>query len=167
MTDTVIRDIRQEIDRIHALSKSSTPRGYDYQYHLQDSACERLAALNGWWTSPYKVRPFTPADIGKRSGEYHGDRWWCLDHVRYFRAGGRCAALLTEPYEQHDENGLTITEQAQVLAEQCGVACHVPPHPRASFWYPGYAIAIVFTAPGHLMRWLPEQIEGWDDAALS
>jgi hypothetical protein len=37
---------------------------------------------------------------------------------------------------------------------------HVAPVETASFYAPGHACFIDFTRPGHVMKWLPEQIPG-------
>jgi hypothetical protein len=142
----IIRDIGIEIEEAHA-------KRYTYASvrQLQQSALHHLAALNGWRTGP-GVRAFDPDQIGKRSGRRRGQWHEALDHVIYFRAEGRCAAILTQPY---DHGG--VIDAARALAAQCGVACHVAPQPRASIHYPGHTLAIVLTGPGHVMRWLPEQ----------
>jgi hypothetical protein len=150
----IIRELLSEHERIYA-EKGSHHRLWQMQYNAYDL----FGALNGW-RSGRNIRPFGPEDIGKRSAS---GSWvqttYVFDHCAFFRRDGKCAAILAEPYEQH-RNGRTVIEQAQALAAELGVACHVPPHPRCSIWNPGSTQSIVFTAVGHQMRWLPEQING-------
>ncbi|MGB6399244.1 MAG: hypothetical protein WBF73_26740 [Bradyrhizobium sp.] len=148
---STLREIREAIDR-----KPRIP--YEAQ-DLREFAIKRLAHLNGWNAGPH-IRCFRPEDIGKRSGEFHNSHDVIWDHVVYFRAGGKCAAILTEPYDHVTMEDFALAEKLDGLANACGVAWHIPPHRAASTWFPGYTISIVFTASGHVMRWLPEQLTG-------
>lgn len=147
-TATILRDIHSSIKQ--------EPRTLGETRHLQGLALHWFAALNGWTTGP-NVRSFRVQDIGKRSGDMpieHGD---ILDHLIWFRGNGKCAAVVTQPYNGVPE----IARKAHEFAQRCGVACHIPPIPRASFWNPGSTFCIVFTGLDHRMQWLPEQHEVW------
>lgn len=150
----MIHEILKEIVKAHALKTS-----YAEVRSLQHLALHHLAELNGWTTGP-KVRAFRLRDIGRRSGNWP-DYHEVLDHCCYFRGFGRCAAILAEPYE-HSVAGVPMLDTARALAERFGLACHVAPVPKAGIWYPGYSLAICFTAPGHVMAWLPEQLTGFN-----
>ena len=143
---TVLRDIGAAIVR----------SDHKEQQALQAQA---FAAINCWRTGP-DCWPFNPEDIGhRRQGRLDHTIRDVRDHCVYFRttAGkgvGRRAAIVTQPY------GYVTEAEAEAFAVSYGLECHIPPHPRASFWAPSNALFIVLAAPGAVVRWLPEQIDG-------
>src|SRR6516162_9147833 len=54
-----------------------------------------------------------------------------------------------------------LHRQAEIVAslQRAPLAVHFPPVELTSFHAPGQCALIVFTRPGHVMRWLPEQTE--------
>ena len=137
-----MRHHRQECHRLHR----ETVR-------LEHEALELFAALNGWKTTD---KAFAVDDIGTHRRRLLLHSVEIFDHLHFFRdQSGRNAALVTQPYNDH------LTEAA-ALAAEAGLALHVPPCPRASFWYPGQTYFLLFTAIGHEVRWLPEQeVASW------
>ncbi len=81
-----------------------------------------------------------------------------MDHCIWYRAAGRCAAIVAQPYSSAAKD-----EHAKEVAAQHGVACHIPPHPLASFHFPGATKFYVFTSLDHQIVWLPEQMHGGSD----
>ncbi len=151
---TILSRIRAEIDKTYAQAHAHKATSHSLAQHFQDLAAYHFAELNGWTTGPH-VRSFRVEDIGKRSGDFPYDLGTALiDHPIYFRADGRCASVLAQPYEH------ATHEEAYAYAQRRCVACHIPPIPRASFWFPGYTLFAIYTAPDHIIRWLPEQIAG-------
>lgn len=155
---TVLRDIRGII-RSHATCDSTTlkqHRQLDQQCReLQQRAIKYFADSNNW---RHSHREFRLQDIGgKRTGyldRYASD---IFDHLICFRQG-KCAALVTQPYNYDRDAALA-------LAAQHGLALHVPPHPLASIWFPDATAFLVFAEPGHVVQWLPEQVNGIDGGA--
>jgi hypothetical protein len=115
---------------------------------LRLAVAEQFADLNGWQLYQPGVS-FRPQDIGQRCGQSftggHG-----IDHALYFRGSGVCAAIASQPYDD-------VEDQAEKLAERYSLTLHVPPHPKASIWFPGWTRFLVLTTGGHRVRWLPEQ----------
>jgi hypothetical protein len=125
-------------------------------------AKEAFAELNGWkikelnaddlsWLIPRERRPL-------RSHPYRfvlaGDVLLDIyDHPFTCRATVRpwkMTALVCQPY------GHIKIAEADAVAARWGLACHVPPNPLASIYYPGQCLFLVFTKPGTSVR-LPEQ----------
>jgi len=74
------------------------------------------------------------------------------DHCSYFKCDERATALVSEPYQAD------IPRLRHAL-EQHGLVVHVPPNPRASFWYPGHTLFLVITRSDTKIDWLPYQID--------
>jgi hypothetical protein len=150
---TVLYDI-QETRHIEWLNSSRRIKIKPPDMHgenLRQFAIQKFAALNGWTIYD---KSFPPEDIGKRRrSTFHTLDLHIFDHPLYFRGDGRCSAIVTQPYN-------AVTDAARALAHRLGIACHVAPHPTASFHNPGSTLFIVFAEPGHEMKWLPEQING-------
>lgn len=149
----VIRKIR---DCIRLLEAHATP-ALDQtlsrrETTLRHSAINEFAALNGWKAVP-SDKSFPPEKIGHRN---RGERWslsqQIFDHVIYFRAAGKNAAIVTQPYNN-------CRREANILAKKLGLALHIPPNPKASFHYPGHTFFFVFTLPNCTVNWLPEQMK--------
>jgi hypothetical protein len=104
----------------------------------QEQAIRIFATING-----FRIR-------GMR--KYAFDKHKICDHTIYL--GG---ALIGQPYPAalNDWRGM-----GEAIAARYGLAFHVPPIPTASFHLPGSTLFLVFTKPGHVMTWLPEQING-------
>lgn len=119
---------------------------------LRHSAINEFAALNGW-KAVSSDKGFPPEKIGHRN---RGERWslshQIFDHVIYFRAAGKNAAIVTQPYNN-------CRREANALAKKLGLALHIPPNPKASFHYPGETFLFIFTLPDCVVKWLPGQIE--------
>ena len=165
--DTVIRDIKIAMEEQFQLSRQPKPDRSDWKacherlrgerrhgFNVQSmtlKAIEAFGAINGWHTGP-DVRAFGVQDIGKRcssAGALFSTAMF--DHCVWYRANGKCAAIVAQPY-QHAQD-----DYARALAAEHGVAVHIPPQPLASFHYPGWAKIFVFTSPAHQIVWLEEQ----------
>ena len=58
-----------------------------------------------------------------------------------------------------DDELIGTAKQLLALCEDLGLMLHVPPNPKASFWYPGRANFWVVTGPDFgEVRWLDEQL---------
>jgi hypothetical protein len=173
MTDTnIISDIAASMTAYSRLSLAGNPDGTRLtsfqlrragqgQRDLMATAIQRFASINGWHTDR-NVRAFNVEDIGKRQARsYLIDQGTDMfDHPVYYRGGGKCAAIVAQPYpHSHDD----AADAAGILAitAKHGVACHIPPCARASFHYPGGVLFYVFTSLDHHIVWLPEQISGF------
>jgi hypothetical protein len=147
----VIRKIRECIRLLEAHPAPALERILSRrETTLRHSAIHEFAALNGWKVVS-SDKGFPPEKIGDRNGGEH----WSLshqifDHVIYFRAAGKNAAIVTQPNKNR-------SREANALAKKLGLALHVPPNPKASFHYPGETFFFVFTLPNCVVKWLPEQ----------
>jgi hypothetical protein len=169
-SDTIIGDIRTETRnyeaKVDAITKTARREGrspYREIFRLStpdritEQAEQLFGQLNGWHTGP-DVHQFNVSDIGKRSAAWRrgGDPSLdhrLFDHSIFYRGQGKCAALVTQPYNDPIDALLK-------LANSCGVVCHIPPYPKASLHSPGSTHFYVFTSPEHRIVWLPEQING-------
>jgi hypothetical protein len=137
------------------LTSFQSRRSSQTHYELARGAIHRFGAINGWHTGP-EVHSFNVASIGKRSGPYCDHlSSGTFDHPVWYRGGGKCAAIVGQPYPHTDDDA-----DALAFAAKHGVACHIPPCARACFHYPGSCLFYVFTSPEHQIVWLPEQIRG-------
>jgi hypothetical protein len=150
-TGTVLRDIREAMRAVPLNSQKS--RDHAKYERLQDFAEHEFASINGWTINE---KGFPPEDIGRRRATTFHNQNRLFDHCIYFRGDGKCAALVAQPYSGVSK----ATNEAFAIARELGLTCHVAPHLTASIYYPGWTLFIVFTMPGHVMRWLPEQING-------
>lgn len=133
---TILADIRAASDEQRA-------------HKLKHAAAQEFARLNGWVTGG---KIFTPESlVGKRPRVCHSMPGGVFDHTLHCRAGRGNAAIISEPYAD-------CRDQAAALAASLGIELHIPPNPRASIWAPGHAFFLCFTAPGHAIQWLPEQM---------
>lgn len=132
------------------------------QLHRQISqakaeAEEAFAALNGWKADGHSY--FHPDAIGRRNrkplySEHElglPDDSRLFDHCINFRADGRNAAVLAQPYGHVD------LDACQRWAARLGLAVHLPPDPLASIHYPGWTYFVVITKAGVTVKWLPDQ----------
>lgn len=117
------------------------------------SLMDHWATLNGIRRSE---RSFTLEALAR--GMSHGGRWGGAyqfpgcDDPMYFRRGRVTAAVVVRPYPDKD------FEDLKVYAAANGLAAHVPPNPKASFWFPGFGHLVVLTAPKFgAVKWLPDQ----------
>jgi hypothetical protein len=157
--DSTLRDILTAIKSSDAEAqvyhlRSVSPRREAPWRPLQAAAAKQFASLNGWEVS---ARGFNPENIGSYSYQSHWIRENTIwDHCLYFRVMGRkkCAAIVAQPYDHFSVGS------AESVARQYNIECHIPPHPTASIYYPGSCVFIVYTAVGHQIRWLPEQLTG-------
>lgn len=134
---------------ISNISAAIARNDYDGRVRAQQRATAEFAALNAWRVGA----SFRPGDIvGKPRYEPYYVKDNILDHCLHFRSGGRCAAIVAQPYAH------VSAAAVEQLARQYGLECHLPPRPTASIYYPGSTLFIVFTAPGTEVRWLPEQL---------
>jgi hypothetical protein len=115
------------------------------QWPLQQRAYQYFADLNGWKVGGKKC--WCPFDLEALQNTI-------FDHRRSFDK-----ALIAEPYAHRDwyDIGMTIAARYE---GRFGLAFHMPPHPTASIYSPGHAAFLVFTRPDHVMKWLPEMING-------
>jgi hypothetical protein len=120
---------------------------------IRRNAAHLFGRVNGWRTGK-DVRDFDISDIGKRVGSFARLGSDLFDHCIWYRSIGQCAAIVAQPYPHADD------DHAKHVAAKHRVACHIPPHPRASFHVPGSTKFYVFTLPDHQIVWLPEQIHG-------
>jgi hypothetical protein len=117
-------------------------------------AIQAFAALNGWKEDDRGA--CHPEGIGHRNRRHlDTDTWWAcdrlFDHCLAFRANGKNAAVVTQPYH-YDR-----PDEARRWAAERGLAIHVPPDPLASIYYPGSAYFIVIVTAGDRVSWLPDQ----------
>jgi hypothetical protein len=125
-------------------------------------AKEAFAEINGWkvkgergaedlsWLLPRDQRPWPYPHAYVLAGSV---LWDVYDHPFACRATTRpwkMTAYVSQPYRH-----VKIPE-AHAVAAHWGLACHVPPNPLASIYYPGQCLFLVFTKPGTSVR-LPEQ----------
>lgn len=163
---TIIRDIRAAMDEFYQYNAAANPDGSRrsvYQLHaasrkqsaLIEAAAERFGEMNGWRRTD---RYFGIKDIGRQSGDPGLTDTSLFDHCLYYRADRRCAAIICQPY------GPAQDEEVHALAAAHGLACHIPPSPKASFHYPGATRFFVFTSREHQIVWFPEQLNGGSDS---
>lgn len=160
-----IRDIVEAMracSRFHAENKKPGPgapgRGaYLLRLHeiqqadadAHERALDVFAALNGWKITK---RAFSPQRIGERTADFGCLSRPLFDHCKYFKAGGRNVAILTQPY-----GGVDFHEERRAL-NKIGLTLQRPPDPLASFHYPGWTMFLVLIAiEAPLVHWLPEQ----------
>jgi hypothetical protein len=130
------------------------------ELEMQEQAAAEFGKLNGWRKSS------SAFGLGRIPGctmayPHFGYRRDVFDHVLYFRKNRRPAALAVQPYT---DAGLSCIDQAQEIADQLGLALHIPPAPKASIHLPGGTVFLVFTNRDHVIKWLPEMISGVDRA---
>jgi hypothetical protein len=141
--DNINWRLRKQADHLYKVS-------YDKKY----AARKELGRLNGWSLSR---DAFSIDRIGKTQAHYRYAReplQQVFDHVSYYRANRRCAAILTEPYRH-----ITL-EQARQVVEDFAltfVDVYAPPDILASTHFPGATICLVFAARGLTINWLPDQ----------
>jgi hypothetical protein len=77
-----------------------------------------------------------------------------FDHAEFFRwpkTPYRAAAIVAHLYD-------TTPAKAADYATEVGLQTHVPPIPRASWYYPGRTILVCYTRPGSVpIQWLEPQ----------
>jgi hypothetical protein len=168
---TIITDIRVAMVAYHRRTTEKNADGLRLslpQYREAEGphrsmireAAHLFGRINGWHTGA-EVRDFRVCDIGKRSGNWPVDLGSeFFDHCIYYRGAGKCAAVVAQPYEHAKD------AYGQRLATKHGVACHIPPHPFASFHFPGWTKFYVFTSADHAIQWLPEQVNGFADPTV-
>jgi hypothetical protein len=123
---------------------SNTRSGSEEQWALQKRAYLILADLNGWKVDGKKRWcPFND----KTLQDHH-----FFDHQIVFNE-----AFVIQPYGHRDWRNQAETAAA---TQRRPLAVHFPPIALASIYAPGNCAFIVFTKPGHVIRWLPEQISG-------
>lgn len=156
---TIIAQLERSLRECQASARLPFPKQWPiHRAHskLIDAAEHLFGQINGWSVAN---RDFRICDIGKRVGEFSVHDTSLLDHCIWYRAAGRCAAIVAQPYALPSNDNY-----ARSAADQAGVALHIPPHPFASFHYPNGTRFYVFTQVGHEIVWLPEQINGWEGA---
>jgi hypothetical protein len=129
-TDTVLTEIAACIEEVHRLADRPRPwtretekamsRLQDREWNLQVAANHAFAKLNRWTvTATY----FSPERLGHRNSGgdfYHADIGDHLfDHRLYFRANGKNAAFVTQPYAAVDK-----IKVARDYAEGLGLELH-------------------------------------------
>jgi len=90
------------------------------------------------------------SDTGTGNGRNSG-RPGLFDHCVSFRANGRNAGVLAQPYNHVD------LDACQRWAAGLGLAVHIPPDPLASVHYPGWTYFVVVIKAGGAVNWLPDQ----------
>jgi hypothetical protein len=112
-------------------------------------ALNAFAAINGWKVDERTA--YDPEAIGHRNRRYLTHRASLFDHCVNFRANGKNAAVLTQPYHfaNHDAH--------QRWAAERDLAIHLPSDPLASIHYPGSTYFIVIVTAGDEVKWLPDQ----------
>jgi hypothetical protein len=138
---TVLQDIRTAIDM----------KDHRWRSKLWNFGEQEFARLNGWRIG---TSSFHPEKIGKRTREIHFHRDSIFDHNLYFREDGKAIAIVAQPYGHVSENDAYSTARHYCLD------CHIPPHPKASIYYPNECFFFVFTRPGVEVCWLREQVLG-------
>jgi hypothetical protein len=123
---------------------------------LQRQAAKEFAALNGWRFTERGFSPETLARGGTHSALNWGYDLELFDHPVFFREIARpyrTAAIVGQPYG-------TEPDEARAIAAKIGLALHVPPNARASWWCPGWGQFFCFTRPEiSSVQFLPEQLE--------
>jgi hypothetical protein len=116
-------------------------------------AIAAFAEINGWEPTEHD---FAPEQIGHRNSHWRSLDHQVFDHCLFFRtkegAKSKNAAIITQPYNA-DAQGA-----AQHIAQELGLALHIPPNPQASIYWPGVTFFLAFTAPDIQIRWLPEML---------
>ncbi len=132
-------------------------RFYNAHCQAQERAQQAFAALNGWKADGRGY--FHPDAIGRRNRQFLDneyalglpEREHLFDHCINFRANGKNAAIVTQPYHCADPDA------CQRWAAKRGLAIHLPPDQLASIHYPGATYFIVITRIGATVKWLPDQ----------
>lgn len=102
-----------------------------------------------------------PVGTLARGGTHKRDEdFWKLPRHWYGRRFPFCwkrnnvaEAITLEPYPHDDVLSF------MAFASRNGLAIHLPPNPRASFWFPDRSLFVVVTRPDFGdVRWLPEQV---------
>jgi hypothetical protein len=135
----------------HLLRAIRDSRGEE-QWSLQKRAYQYFAELNGWKVGSKKR--WCPFDLKVLQRPI-------FDHYRSFDK-----AMVTEPYAHRNwyDDGMTIAARYE---GRFGLAFHMSPYPTASIYSPGQCAFLIFTRPGHVMKWLPEMINGIDGEVTS
>jgi hypothetical protein len=161
--NTVISDLRRELDQIHRLPLAlRRPLQEAHRDHMV-AAARLFGQINDWQLCDW----FGPDRIGKApDGRRDWDApVWCrrgevlFDHDIYYRRGRLRAAVVGQPYQQSPR-----AREAEEAGRRFGLVLHVPPQPTASLWYPGATLFLLLTEPDVTVRWLPEQISGMQSA---
>ncbi len=126
-----------------------------------DTLIGEFAALNGIARTP---RPFALSTLAAGGVSDAKDAWGAMyrfpaaDHLTWFRNGAQAALVLSQPYAGSD------VDRLHAYAAERGLALHMPPNPKASFWFPGWTLAIAITRPDFgPVRWLDDQVAfSWD-----
>jgi hypothetical protein len=145
--NAAVRAATSPVERFRASRRFSTEG-------KQAALNRAFGKINGWKLT----KNFALCDIGRSRRTFASYREGWMDHQIYYRdSARRNIAIATQPYGNHPDD---FRAELDRCAEEFGLRWHVPPVPRASFWYPGWTLFIVMTLPGVELKWLPEQVSG-------
>lgn len=126
-------------------------------HDLQHKAAIAFAEDNGWKLAKSAFGVSKLGSFGPDYGCYGSTE--IFDHCLHFRSHGQNVAIVAQPYSKT----LLSIFDAKQMAQSMGLACHVPPQPWCSFWFPRWTLFLVFTKPDQPVIWLPEQTTGIPD----
>jgi hypothetical protein len=122
---------------------------------LLDQAAAAFGKLNGWRrSSGFSLDRLAGL---KESGNLEYPVRGIFDHSLFYKQRGSYAAVIGQPYPDKD---FSCIDAAQEIADQLGLALHVPQIPTASIHLPGGTAFLLFTSRDHEIRWLPEMLRG-------
>jgi hypothetical protein len=165
--ESIISEIHH-LDKVHDSLPQSDKVGRQVQWRKFDAARDEgyrlFGQINGWRVA---ARGFAIDTLGKPHGgnehdwnRLNGERW--IDHIKCYREPERpyrAVAYISQPYKH------VKREPLREMLEREGFALHIPPFPLASIYYPGSTFFLVVTRPGVSVKWLPEQVRGYEGAA--
>ncbi len=111
-------------------------------FELMQRAANEFGRRNGW---SFRGNRFAPFDLKTMQHDL-------FDHPVSFNK-----ALVVQPYGHHSWRDIAERFAAD---RRRPLEVHTPPVELASLHSPGHSMFIVFTQPGHKMKWLPEQMTG-------
>jgi hypothetical protein len=131
---------------------------------LQAKAAEQFALINGWKRAHRSFALGQLARCSRARKRYEfSELTDALDHPLWFRVSRDPVAMVGQPY--HPDGERVRANIGHIVARH-NLVVHTAPATYASIWYPGAAGFIVFTRPGTMVRWLPDQEDAFSLLAI-
>jgi hypothetical protein len=136
---------------------------------LMLEAATAFGALNEWRMAPHAFSLTALRDHKVRDaqcgGVFNGYDAGFVDHPQWFREikrPYRAAAIVAHLYGPGDVSDWAASARVDMgtWAARNGLTAHVPTDTWASWYFPGVCLLVVYTRPGVVIQWLPEQCAG-------